>query len=133
MLSADCHILVLEDDPAISGLIVASLHEAGFSNVRSSASIAGARQCWHAQLGKFDVFVTDFSLPDGCAPDFIQELRRYNPRLTVILMTGFSIDALELEGGLSRDLQILQKPFRPGELVDVVRTSAAEKKNASRP
>jgi two-component system, cell cycle sensor histidine kinase and response regulator CckA len=114
-----CHILLLEDDPAIAALIQAALQQAGFCNVRSSSSIAGARQCWHAQLGNFDLFLTDFSLPDGCAPDFIQELLRYKPELRVILMSGFSEEDLELQNGLSH-LTVLQKPFPPSALVEAV-------------
>ena len=124
MSPASLQILLLEDDPAIAVLVAAALKEAGFSNVRTSSSIAGARQCWHAQLGKFDLFLTDFSLPDGCASEFIQELVRYKPDLGVILMTGFSEEALEMEGGWSRQVKVLQKPFIPSDLVDAILASA---------
>ena len=124
MSPASLQILLLEDDPAIAVLVAAALKEAGFSNVRTSSSIAGARQCWHAQLGKFDFFLTDFSLPDGCASEFIQELVRYKPDLGVILMTGFSEEALEMEGGWSRQVKVLQKPFMPSDLVDAILASA---------
>ena len=118
VLPAACHILLLEDDPAVAQLVVTALNHAGFTNVRTSSSIAGARQCWHAQVGKFDLFVTDFSLPDGCAPNFIRELLRYKPDLRVILMTGFSEESLDLEDGLSHHLKVLQKPFPPSDLVE---------------
>jgi two-component system, cell cycle sensor histidine kinase and response regulator CckA len=117
---AACHILLLEDDPAISALLEASLKRAGFCQVRSSSSIAGARQCWHAQLGKFDVVISDFSLPDGCAPAFIEELVRYKPDLRVILMSGFSEEDLEMPAGVTRHLAVLQKPFAPDELIEAV-------------
>jgi two-component system, cell cycle sensor histidine kinase and response regulator CckA len=117
---AGCQILLLEDDPAVAALVATALKEAGFSNVRTSSSISGARQCWHAQFGKFDLFLTDFSLPDGCASDFIQELLRYNPDLHVILMSGFSEEALELDGEWARKAKVLQKPFMPSELVEAV-------------
>jgi two-component system cell cycle sensor histidine kinase/response regulator CckA len=115
---AACHILLLEDDPAITALVDATLKRAGFCNVRTSSSIAGARQCWHAQLGKFDILVTDFSLPDGCAPDFIEELKRYKPELKVIVMSGYSEEDIEAETG--RYFTLLQKPFPPNELVEAI-------------
>jgi len=115
---AGCHILVLEDDPAIAALIEATLRGAGFCNVRTSSSISGARQCWHAQLGKFDILLSDFSLPDGCAPDFIEELKCYKPELKVILMSGFSEEDLRMENNPS--LTVLQKPFPPSELVEAI-------------
>jgi DNA-binding NtrC family response regulator len=116
---ASCQILVLEDDPALAALVAAALREAGYCHVRTSGSIAGARQCWHAQLGKFDLFLTDFSLPDGSASDFIQELVRYKPELRVVLMTGFNEGDLGLETS-SRHLTVLAKPFRPADLVGAV-------------
>jgi two-component system cell cycle sensor histidine kinase/response regulator CckA len=115
---AACQILLLEDDPAVTAIVETTLKRAGFCNVRTSSSIAGARQCWHAQLGKFDVLLSDFSLPDGCAPDFIKELKRYKPELKVILMSGFSEEDLELEAG--QHFKHLQKPFPTSELVEAV-------------
>ncbi len=120
MHSVPCHILLLEDDPGISALVRAALNGSGFPNVRASASIAGARQCWHAQLGKFDLFITDFQLPDGSAPAFINELLRYSPNLRIILMSGFSEDALGLESDLSRRVALLQKPFLVSDLLDAI-------------
>ena len=122
---AACQILLLEDDPAIAALVAAALNGAGYSSVRTSSTIAGARQCWHAQVGKFDFFLTDFSLPDGCAPDIIQELVRYKPDLRIILMTGFSEESLELEGPWTRQIKVLQKPFMPSELVEALNGAKA--------
>jgi two-component system cell cycle sensor histidine kinase/response regulator CckA len=115
---AACQILLLEDDPAITALVETTLKRAGFCNVRTSSSIAGARQCWHAQLGNFDVLLSDFSLPDGCAAAFIKELKRYKPELKVILMSGFCEEDLEMEGG--QHFKHLQKPFPTSELVEAV-------------
>ena len=69
-------------------------------------------------MGKFDLFLTDFSLPDGCAAEFIDELVRSKPELRVIVMTGFSEEDLELDS--ARNPRVLQKPFRPTELIDAV-------------
>ena len=128
MLTSDCHILVLEDEPAILALVVASLRAGGFSQISASSSIVGARQCWHAQMGKFDLVLTDFSLPDGCAPEFIRDLVRSKPSLRVILMTGFTEDVLGLDGDLRRHVTLLPKPFRPTDLIELV---SAEMKTAS--
>ena len=120
-----CHILLVEDDPDVAELLAAALRAAGFRNLSLSSSIAGARQCWHAQFGKFDVLVADFSLPDGCATDFIPELLRHNPSLSVILMSGFREDALDLEDLPMKHVNVLQKPFPPSELIDVVTATAS--------
>jgi DNA-binding NtrC family response regulator len=117
---AACHILLLVNDPAIAASITEKLQEAGFLNIRTSSSIAGARQCWHAQLGKFDLFVTDFSLRDGGATGFIEELLKYKPDLRVILISIGREEVLDLETGRSGRLKVLAKPFSPGQLLDAV-------------
>lgn len=126
MSPADCHILVLEDEPAVLELVLAALRSGGFLQLSASSSIAGARQCWHAQTGKFDVLLTDFSLPDGSAPDFINELLRAKPHLRVVVMTGYSEDALGLEGPAARAAKVLTKPFLPTELLCLMRAGVEE-------
>ena len=130
MPPASCRILLLEDEPAIQRVVVTSLENAGFPHVSVSSSIAGARQCWQAQHGKFDIFLTDFSLPDGSALNFIEELVRAKEDLRVVLMTGYSDDVLALDADLEERVTLLEKPFRPRELVELVGIETAEiKKN----
>jgi CheY-like chemotaxis protein len=123
---ASCHILVLEDEPAVQRVVVSALQKAGYSHVSVSSSIAGARQCWQAQTGKFDLFLTDFSLPDGSATAFIQELLRAKGDLRVILMTGFSEEFLGFEGSITQTVKLLGKPFRPAELLEAVSAQTGE-------
>ena len=113
-------ILVLDDEPAILAVVSGALRQAGFMQVSTSSSIAGARQCWHAQIGNFDLLLSDFSLPDGCAPDFIQDLLRHKPTLQIILMSGYSEDVLALEGEWTQQVKVLSKPFRASELIALV-------------
>ena len=120
MLPSDCHILILEDEPAVLSLVAGTLERNGFLQLSTSISIAGARQCWHAQAGKFDLLLTDFSLPDGSAIELIKDLVRAKPDLGVVLITGFSEEVLDLEGELRGRVKMLQKPFTNAELIDSV-------------
>lgn len=114
------HILVLDDEPAILALVTNTLVKSGFTQISTCSSIAGARQCWHAQTGKFDLVLADFCLPDGWAPELLKDLLRHKPHLRIILMSGFSADDLGLDEELARHLDVLQKPFGPGELIHAV-------------
>jgi DNA-binding NtrC family response regulator len=116
---AQCSILVLEDEPAVLRLITATLELAGLENVCATCSIAEARQKWHSRDGVFDLFITDFSLPDGSACSFIEELLTEKPALPVLLTTGYSEDMLGL-GAISAQVTLLQKPFRPSELKQLI-------------
>jgi DNA-binding NtrC family response regulator len=116
---AECSILVLEDEPGILRLVTATLESAGLGNVNATCSIAEARQSWASRNGKFQLFISDFSLPDGSATAFIKELLQQKPSLPVILTSGFGEDMLDLDG-MPRGVTLLQKPFRPSELRQVI-------------
>jgi two-component system cell cycle sensor histidine kinase/response regulator CckA len=113
----DWSILVLEDEPAVLALVMATLAAGEFEDVTSASTIRDARALWEKNSGRFELFLTDFSLPDGSAPNFIAHLLREKPDLQVVLMSGLPEDALGLEPALSRAILIMPKPFRPSELL----------------
>jgi DNA-binding response OmpR family regulator len=119
---AETRILVLEDEPFILTLVEAALQSGGFERIALTGSVEEARAAWRAASGQVDLLITDFSLPDGSAPDFIEELLAEKPSLTIFLMTGFSEDMLDLRG-LRKRITLLQKPFRPSDLRDQVLAS----------
>lgn len=125
-------ILILDDEPAVLALVTSTLYHAGFTQISTSSSIAGARQCWHAQTGKFDLVLADFCLADGSAPELIKDLLRHKPELRIILMSGFGKDDLGLEGDWTHHVEVLQKPFHARELVQAVETSLAQPADAPR-
>lgn len=116
MLPEESRILVLDDEPAILSLVTATLEIAGVGRVYSAESIRAARKEWESSGGAIDMLVTDFSLPDGSATEFITDLLAQKPGLRVLLMSGFSEEMLDLTPALSRQVKTIQKPFRPSEL-----------------
>jgi DNA-binding NtrC family response regulator len=121
-------ILVIEDEPNILRLVTAALHASGYKNVNAASSISEARCIWMDRGAHFDLIVTDFSLPDGSALDLVDELRAANPSLGVIVMSGYSQDVIAHETS-ERRIVLLQKPFRPAELCEMVRSSFAVSDN----
>ena len=119
MPPADCSILVLEDEPGILRLVTATLESAGLRNVSATCSIAEARESRATQNVYFQLLITDFSLPDGSAAAFIRELLMQKPALPVVLTSCFGEEMLDLEG-IPHGITLLQKPFRPSELRQVI-------------
>lgn len=113
-------ILVLEDEPAVSTLVNATL-QARCGTVLTAASIGEARALWEKSPEAFDLLLTDYTLPDGSVPAFITELLAARPELLVVLMTGLPEDCLGLEPSLAKRIQIFPKPFRPSELLGFLR------------
>lgn len=110
-------ILVLEDEPAVLALVSATLAAGQYEDVITASSIAEAREQWARQGGRFDLVLTDFSLPDGSTRTFIYELLEERPDLKVILMSGLPEEALGLDHACSHAVRIFPKPFRPAELL----------------
>jgi CheY-like chemotaxis protein len=110
-------ILVVEDDPDGGELIKLSLERQGASVVL--AATAGSALDAMSQ-GRFDAVVSDLGLPDldGCA--LMQEVRRRDPDVFAVALTGFSsTDDIERtkEAGFSAHLV---KPVNPRDLIRVL-------------
>lgn len=111
-------ILVVEDDPMISGFIELGLRARGYATtvVRDAA---GARNL--CLSGAFDMVLLDLVLTDGDGFNVLQELRRRSSPLPVVVMTAHprSRDVVDcLDGGAD---DYLVKPFRFEELLARVR------------
>lgn len=89
-------ILLIEDDPEDAELIVSLLNEldcdADVVHVRLLA--LGLR---HLAAEDFDLAFLDLSLPDSWGMDTLRRLRNSFPGLPVVLMTGATMAAIDLE------------------------------------
>jgi len=113
-------ILILEDDDMFRGFLVDALTSAGHE-VRGAADGEIGLRMFNAQPA--DLVLTDTIMPgkDGIAT--VRELRKANPTLGIIAMSGGvaknSPLYLDLAQGLGAD-RTLQKPFRLDALIKTV-------------
>lgn len=113
-------VLIVDDDPAIAGLVGDGLQNLGYSvTVRNSANEALA--AIRDDPDGFDVLLTDFTMPYMSGIDLGLHCRRENPDLPVVLMSGFGqmITQQELERGLIS--ACIQKPFRIDQVAHALR------------
>jgi len=108
-------VLVVEDDPLVREIVVEALREEGFDVVHA---VDGEEALEWCRRRFADVLVTDVRLPgkvDGW--QVAERCREHDPDLRVIYATGFSpVAPRPVAGGV-----LLQKPFRPQEIVKAVR------------
>ena len=111
---ASARMLLVEDDVALGGAVVALLAEAGHE-VRWAKSLADARRA--IAHNDTDVLLLDLGLPDGDGLVLCEELRVTAPDAVVVVLTA-QADETEavraLDGGAD---DFVAKPFRAGELV----------------
>ncbi len=111
-------ILLVEDEPSVRDLVRHVLAGHGY-RVTMAASGEEALALAHPGTLAIDLLLTDAVMPGTSGPALAASLRQRYPALRVMLRSGFSEHPM-LDAGPS-DMRLLLKPFRPDELVRVVR------------
>ena len=112
-------ILVIEDDPAVRGLVQTVLEGRGY-HVTAAASRAEALVLGGRMLAPPDLVLSDVILPDGSGPGVVTKLRTRWPEMPVLLMSGYVGDMLDARGLESCAAGLLEKPFTPDSLVGAI-------------
>ncbi|MBW6400432.1 response regulator [Roseomonas sp. HJA6] len=113
------HLLVVDDDARLRGLLQRFLSEEGF-RVTAVDSAAAARQAISAMM--FDLLVLDVMMPGESGLSLTESLRRERNEVPILMLTarGAPEDRIAgLEHGVD---DYLAKPFDPRELALRVRT-----------
>ncbi len=109
-------ILIAEDDPAIRAMVVDGLRQAGFEPLEAPDG-AKALQVFAAHGLRLRAAVLDLDMPKLSGTVVLREIRASCPDLPILVISG-SPDARGEELAGASDL--LRKPFRTGELIDLL-------------
>jgi PAS domain S-box-containing protein len=114
-------ILLVEDEAPLRALAARALGGQGYRVLEAADASAALEQ--HAAAGSIDLLLTDIVLPGMSGDALANELRRRQPGLRVLLMSGYPDRGLE--GG--RDVHgpgpLLMKPLTPALLAAAVRAA----------
>jgi DNA-binding response OmpR family regulator len=114
-------VLVVEDDPVVQQTVAMLLEDNGFQVVSAVNGIEGLRKF---QQGNFDIVLTDIIMPEKEGIALIADLRRADPDVKIIAMSGGSrlgnLDFIAIAKALGANAG-LRKPFDDLHLVDTVR------------
>ena len=116
-------ILVVDDSASMRQLVSFALKSAGYEVV---AAVHGKDGLEKMKSGKVDMIVTDLNMPEMDGIELIKNVRS-NPasKFTPILMlTTESQETRKQEGKQAGASGWIVKPFKPEELVDLVRKFA---------
>jgi PAS domain S-box-containing protein len=118
------HVLVVEDEPAVRDTTARLLERRGYVVATAEDGQAAATV---AATQRFDLLLTDVLLPGGMSgKDVADVLRRSQPHLAILFMTGHSGEVLEGVGLRPGDPRIIHKPFDEDQLLAMVRTAIDE-------
>ncbi len=113
-------ILIVEDEPAVRGLLARVLAAAGY-RVQEAACPDEALEQLEAADRAPDLILTDLVMPGMPVNEFVELLRERHPSSRLLAMTGYSDEWLDgrITGVSNRT--VLHKPIRSAALLDAVR------------
>jgi two-component system, cell cycle sensor histidine kinase and response regulator CckA len=116
-------VLVVEDEENLRRLVGTLLRGQGYEvlDARGGTDALAASERY---AGSIDLLVTDVVMPEMSGRELADRLLSTRPGLRVVYMSGHSAEAVGLHGGPSHEA-LLQKPFRPEDLVGKVREALA--------
>jgi PAS domain S-box-containing protein len=124
-------ILVVEDEPALLGLVNRILLHLGYTVVMA-ASPAQAITELDAHPRDIDLLLTDVVLPGMSGPDLADRLRRSHPGLRCVFMSGYPADHMAHTRIRDGEAGFIEKPFSVQALATGIR-AALEGPNGTGP
>lgn len=113
-------ILVVDDEPALVKLVSVYLRKLGYT-VATTMDAESAWSVFAGSPGEFAVAVVDGSIAGSGPEDLAVRLLRANPRLCVIVSSGYPLDMTAMRAVAEGRTMFLQKPYTSGMLLSAVR------------
>jgi PAS domain S-box-containing protein len=109
-------ILVVEDEPALRGLVRHTLEQSGYQVVEAGDGYEAVRII-EQYGGDIDLLLTDVIMPLMNGHELASRVKAMRPATQVLYMSGYTDDVLAFHGIASPEIAFLQKPFTPSELI----------------
>ena len=111
-------VLIADDEESIRHVLTELLHERGYE-VRAVAD--GEEAMRELTARDYDALVTDVRMPKMNGLDLVREAQRASPETTIIVMSAYGSHDLAIEAMKAGAYDYLGKPFRPDEVLLVLR------------
>jgi two-component system, cell cycle sensor histidine kinase and response regulator CckA len=113
-------ILLVEDDASVRNLVTRLLTLNGYS-VLSATNGNAALELWQQHRENITLLLTDVVMPEGISGcELGAACLAENPALKIIYTSGYNVE-LAQNGWLREGAHFVQKPYRPEQLLAVVR------------
>jgi signal transduction histidine kinase len=113
-------ILLVEDEPAVRGLVHETLRLHGYTVLEARHGIE-ALLTSAKYVGPIHLLLTDVVMPQMSGPEVAEKLLTVRPGIKVLYMSGYPDHPVFDRGGVSRETGFLPKPFSPQVMAQKVR------------
>ena len=115
---AGATVLVVDDESAVRAIAARSLEHGGFRVLQASDGASALELV--DRHGPPQVVLTDLMMPGVGGAELARRLKERWPALPIIFMSGYSAEELHRQGAVGLEVEVIQKPFTPGGLVQSV-------------
>ena len=124
-LTGEGTILLVEDEEGLRALNARGLASRGYTVLQAGNGIE-AIDVLEKSNAKIDLVVSDVVMPEMDGPTLLRELRRRNPELKIIFVSGYAEDAFQKHlPADGQQFDFLAKPFTLKQLVAKVKETMA--------
>jgi two-component system response regulator HydG len=113
-------ILIVDDDRDICSLLSKFLSKNGFE---TSIAYDGKSAIKLLKKQEIDLVICDFKLPDYTGVEILQKIKIINPRIQVIIITGYSDVRVAVDAVKKGAFDYVTKPLHPDEILHMIRDS----------
>jgi len=113
-------VLLVEDEDAVRSFAARALGQRGYQVLQASTG-AEALEVFNEHDGEVDLVVSDVVMPEMDGPTLLKELRRQQPDLKIIFISGYAEDAFKRNLDEREAFMFLQKPFDLKQLAAAVK------------
>ncbi len=111
------HLLIVDDDPRIRGLLTESLSALGYTTSQASNGREALELVFNHE---YDCVITDIRMPEVDGLTLLQSLKSQKPELPVIMITAFAIPQHKAEAVDAGADGFIMKPFRLSKIEDAL-------------
>ena len=120
-------ILFVDDEPAINDICKRMLERLGYT-LEARTSPIEALEAFRARPGKFDLVITDMTMPKMTGDELAKEIMAIRPDIPIILCTGFSERINEEKAQAIGIRGFVMKPFVIRDFVNTIRKALNQEK-----
>jgi two-component system cell cycle sensor histidine kinase/response regulator CckA len=113
-------ILLVEDEDGLRSLNARGLRSRGYTVIEAENGL-DALEALEREEGAVDLVVSDVVMPEMDGPTMLIEMRKRNPDLRIIFVSGYAEDAFEKSLPENQQFNFLPKPFTLSQLVAAVK------------
>jgi len=126
-MSGSSSIMIVEDEKELASLFKAFLERMGYDAVSFTDPLV-ALEFFKQSTKEFSLILTDLRMPEMSGIELAAEIRKFNDKIKIILITAFMVDDLVVSETykIAKINEIVQKPVKIAALREIINTVLQE-------